>query len=287
MRRLALPVLLALALLVPAACGRNEVDEAALPTPVPTYTTEASGAAAAAAPTEAVAPTEAATDTETASAAETPADAEAVAESDAASQDQAAGAAAEGTPEPAATEAAAATATPEPTATPAPTEAAEPTATVAPTATPEPTTAPAPTATPEPTAAPETAADSGAADSSGADSGADSEFAGVPEGVAALIPSADVARGEQLTLQNACIGCHNLNPDLPMAGPTWHNVAETAATRVEGESAPAYFYNSIVHPNDYVVDGYAPGVMIQTYGDTLSDQDLADIIGYLLTLKGQ
>ena len=64
-------------------------------------------------------------------------------------------------------------------------------------------------------------------------------------------------------------------------------MAETAATRVEGESAPAYFYNSIVHPNDYVVDGYAPGVMIQTYGDTLSDQDLADIIGYLLTLKGQ
>ena len=283
MRRLALPVLLALTLLVPAACGRNEVDEAALPTPVPTYTTEASGAAAAAAPTEAAAEAEAATDTETASAAETPADAEAVAESDAASQDQAAGAAAESTPEPAATEAAAATATPEPTATPAPTEAAEPTATVAPTATPEPTTAPAPTATPEPTAAPATAADSGAADSSGADS----EFAGVPEGVAALIPSADVARGEQLTLQNACIGCHNLNPDLPMAGPTWHNVAETAATRVEGESAPAYLYNSIVHPNDYVVDGYAPGVMIQTYGDTLSDQDLADIIGYLLTLKGQ
>ena len=277
MRRLALPVLLALTLLVPAACGRNEVDEATLPTPVPTYTTEASGAAAAAAPTEA------ATDTETASAAETPADAEAVAESDAASQDQAAGAAAESTPEPAATEAAAATATPGPTATPAPTEAAEPTAMVAPTATPEPTTAPAPTATPEPTAAPATAADSGASDSSGADS----EFAGVPEGVAALIPSADVARGEQLTLQNACIGCHNLNPDLPMAGPTWHNVAETAATRVEGESAPAYLYNSIVHPNDYVVEGYAPGVMIQTYGDTLSDQDLADIIGYLLTLKGE
>ena len=274
MRRLALPALLVLTLLVPAACGSNEVDEATLPTPVPTYTTEASAAVAEAAPTEAAA--EAATDTETASAAEAPA--EAVAESDAASQDQAAGAAAENTTEPAATEAATATATPEPTATPAPTEAAEPTATVAPTATPEPTTPPEPTATPEPTAAPDSAADSASTDS---------EFAGVPEGVAALIPNADVARGEQLTLQNACIGCHNLNPDLPMAGPTWHNVAETAATRVEGESAPAYFYNSIVHPNDYVVDGYAPGVMIQTYGDTLSDQDLADIIGYLLTLKGQ
>ena len=278
MRRLALPALLVLTLLVPAACGSNEVDEATLPTPVPTYTTEASAAVAEAAPTEAAA--EAATDTETASAAETPA--EAVAESDAASQDQAAGAAAENTTEPAATEAATATATPEPTATPAPTEAAEPTATVAPTATPEPTTPPEPTATPEPTAAPDSAADSGVDSAS-----TDSEFAGVPEGVAALIPNADVARGEQLTLQNACIGCHNLNPDLPMAGPTWHNVAETAATRVEGENAPAYLYNSIVHPNDYVVDGYAPGVMIQTYGDTLSDQDLADIIGYLLTLKGQ
>jgi hypothetical protein len=45
-----------------------------------------------------------------------------------------------------------------------------------------------------------------------------------------------------------------------------------------------YLYTSITNPNAYIVEGYQPNVMIQTYGQTLSDQDLADILAYLLTL---
>jgi cytochrome c2 len=109
----------------------------------------------------------------------------------------------------------------------------------------------------------------------------------VPEAVTAALAVADPARGQQLTLQNACIGCHNLDPNVQMAGPTWANIANTAATRVEGESAEEYLYLSIVHPNDYLVEGYMAGVMLQNYGDTLSDQDIADIMAYLLTLQGE
>ena len=109
----------------------------------------------------------------------------------------------------------------------------------------------------------------------------------VPEAVTAALAVADPARGQQLTLQNACIGCHNLDPNVQMAGPTWANIANTAATRVAGESAEEYLYNSIVHPNDYLVEGYMAGVMLQNYGDTLSDQDIADIMAYLLTLQGE
>ena len=69
-----------------------------------------------------------------------------------------------------------------------------------------------------------------------------------------------------------------------MPGPTWDNVANTAATRVEGQNAEAYLYHSIVNTNDYIVEGFQPNVMLQIYGDTLSDQDIADIIAYLLTL---
>jgi hypothetical protein len=71
---------------------------------------------------------------------------------------------------------------------------------------------------------------------------------------------------------------------MMMVGPTWYNLAETAATRVPGQSAEAYLYNSIIHPNDFVVQGYLAGIMLQTYEQTLSDQDLADLITYLLTL---
>ncbi len=98
---------------------------------------------------------------------------------------------------------------------------------------------------------------------------------------------ADPARGEQLTLTNGCIGCHALNPNQVMAGPTWHNVGATAATRVEGESAALYLYNSIFHPNDYVVEGYMPNIMLQIYEQTLNDQDIADIIAYLLSLQDE
>ena len=107
----------------------------------------------------------------------------------------------------------------------------------------------------------------------------------IPDALAALVETGDPARGEQLTLTNACIACHNIDPSVQMAGPTWHNLVETAETRVEGQRAVDYLYNSIIYPNDYVVDGYVAGLMLQTFGETISDEDLADIIAYLLTLK--
>jgi hypothetical protein len=78
-----------------------------------------------------------------------------------------------------------------------------------------------------------------------------------------------------------------MNPAQIMVGPTWHNLAETAATRVEGQSAEEYLYLSIVKPNAFVVEGYLPNIMLQTYDALLSDQDLADLVAYLLTLRGE
>ena len=110
--------------------------------------------------------------------------------------------------------------------------------------------------------------------------------AGVPASFTAAIESADAERGKQLTLATGCVGCHSLDPNQAMVGPTWHNLAETAAARVEGENAAEYLYTSIAQPNAYVVQGYQPTVMIQGYGQTLGEQDLAAIVKYLLTLRG-
>jgi cytochrome c2 len=115
-------------------------------------------------------------------------------------------------------------------------------------------------------------------------SGVDPTLAGLPEEVLAAMANADPVRGQQLTLTNACIGCHSADPSMIMVGPTWHDLATTAETRVEGMSSALYLYNSIIHPNDYVVERYAPGLMLQIYG-SLPPQDLADIISYLLTFK--
>ena len=116
---------------------------------------------------------------------------------------------------------------------------------------------------------------------------ANPELAGLPEEIAKAMPNADPKHGQQLTVSNACIGCHSLDPNQKMVGPTWYNLVETAAKRVPGESAGLYLYNSIVKPNAFVVPGYAPNIMLQTFGQSLTAQDKADLIAYLLTLHGQ
>jgi cytochrome c oxidase subunit 2 len=47
--------------------------------------------------------------------------------------------------------------------------------------------------------------------------------------------------------------------------------------------APAdYLHQSIMEPSAFVVEGY-PDVMPHTYGETLTDQQISDLIAYLLT----
>lgn len=146
-----------------------------------------------------------------------------------------------------------------PTETPIP-----PTPTEEPTSTPE-----LPTATPteEPTAAP-------------------------ADPIARLVASRDPAAGEVLFNQMfaetafACATCHHIAVPENLIGPTLLNIKEIAATRVEGMSAERYIYNSIVNPNEYLVEGFVAGVMPQNWHEVLSDTEIYEIIAYLLTLDG-
>ena len=126
-----------------------------------------------------------------------------------------------------------------------------------------------------------------ASDAAGSSAAVDPILAGLPESLLAAIADADPDNGETLTLSVGCIGCHSLDPNQFMAGPTWYDMAQTAAGRAEGESAGLYLYHSIVDPNAYVVEGFLPNIMLQTYKDTLAEDDLADIMAYLLTVRGR
>ncbi len=107
-------------------------------------------------------------------------------------------------------------------------------------------------------------------------------YAGLPEDFAAALAAANPARGETLALANGCIGCHVLDPNQIMSGPTWYHMGDTAANRRPGVSPAFYIYESIIAPNAYVVSGYPANVMPQNYGDTISLEDLADLVAYLL-----
>lgn len=87
----------------------------------------------------------------------------------------------------------------------------------------------------------------------------------------------DASRGEQLFIQQGCSGCHN---DDASAAPHLINYYTDAATRVEGQTAREYTFYSIVEPWRYTVTGYG-NIMPNRYDDTLTPQDIVDLITYL------
>ena len=79
-----------------------------------------------------------------------------------------------------------------------------------------------------------------------------------------------------------CIGCHRLD-DLGDYGPGFEGIAERASTRVPDLSAEEYLRQSIVDPEAYIVEGDWQGhAMPTTYGELYSEQDIADLIAFLL-----
>lgn len=107
-------------------------------------------------------------------------------------------------------------------------------------------------------------------------------YVGLPDDIVAALANADSARAAQVALAYGCVGCHALDPNQQMSGPTWYHMGDTAAGRVAGESPAFYLYHSIVAPNDYLVPGYQGGIMPADFGERLSAQELADLVAYLL-----
>ena len=110
------------------------------------------------------------------------------------------------------------------------------------------------------------------------------------------LPPGNPDNGEALTVSLGCTACH-IQTEV---GPAWlaanHSTGKGIGTRADerilsadytgaATTSEQYLRESIVRTNDYVVEGYEPGIMVATYGETLTAQDLSDIISYLLTLK--
>jgi cytochrome c2 len=98
--------------------------------------------------------------------------------------------------------------------------------------------------------------------------------------VESRVKAADPARGEALFKQYACAGCHAMNNNV---GPDMKGIGERAATRRPPYSAAAYLYESITQPNAYIVPGYPAGVMVQNFKQAIPEDELYDLIAWLLT----
>ncbi len=87
----------------------------------------------------------------------------------------------------------------------------------------------------------------------------------------------------------ACSTCHTTAADANvLLGPNLAGVAERAASRVPGQSALEYLRRSIRIHDEYVVEGFQSGMVRTIVGkdfvELLNEQQLADLLAYLLTL---
>jgi mono/diheme cytochrome c family protein len=102
-------------------------------------------------------------------------------------------------------------------------------------------------------------------------------------------------RGKALFLsdQTACKACHTIDTEAAakgLVGPNLTHIGTEAGTLVAGQSAADYIRTSIINPSAFIAPKCPAGacvdkVMPPTFGQKLSQQELDDLVAYLLSLK--
>jgi mono/diheme cytochrome c family protein len=89
-------------------------------------------------------------------------------------------------------------------------------------------------------------------------------------------PEGDPAAGKQVFASAGCTSCHTLSA----AGST----AQTGPNLDEGLKGKdaAFIRESIVNPDAEVTEGYSQDLMPENYGEQLSDEDLANLVAFLV-----
>ncbi len=102
----------------------------------------------------------------------------------------------------------------------------------------------------------------------------------------AAAPADDpVAQGRRL-FAIWCSGCHAVEAGAPAGiGPNLAGVAGRAAANPDGLDAAAWLRRETLNPNVAIAEGYAPGLMPATYGESLRPEQIDALVAYMLTLE--
>ena len=105
---------------------------------------------------------------------------------------------------------------------------------------------------------------------------------------AAAKQAAQANPGEAVFNSAGCGGCHAFTPakSSGTSGPNLDDLtasfdAAKAAGTTKAADLAGFIQESIVEPNVFVTEGFAPGVMPQDFGSRLSPKQLDDLVAYL------
>jgi mono/diheme cytochrome c family protein len=79
-----------------------------------------------------------------------------------------------------------------------------------------------------------------------------------------------------------CVKCHSLDGSEGKYGPSMTGISERAGERVPGLSAEEYLRQSILEPNALIVGDY-PEKMVGIHAALLSDEEIEDLVAFMLT----
>lgn len=85
--------------------------------------------------------------------------------------------------------------------------------------------------------------------------------------------------------QLSCVECHLTAPGPPtLLGPSLIGVGTRAQTTVDGQSASQYLREAILNPDAHLAGGFQEGIMPRNYAQVLTDDEIADLVAFMLTL---
>jgi mono/diheme cytochrome c family protein len=85
----------------------------------------------------------------------------------------------------------------------------------------------------------------------------------------------DPAAGKEVFASAGCAGCHTFK-----AAGSSATIGPDLDTALQGKDA-AFVLESIVDPNKEIAAGFQPNIMPTTFGESLSDEQLADLVAFL------
>lgn len=107
--------------------------------------------------------------------------------------------------------------------------------------------------------------------------------------------SDDLTTGEMVKVgrgifegKGTCISCHTLGSTRPGRFPDLAGIGKAASLRKEGLGDIAYLAESLYEPNEFIVDGFSPGMLpVDKPPISLNRQEVLAVIAYLQSLGGK
>ena len=103
-----------------------------------------------------------------------------------------------------------------------------------------------------------------------------------PTTTVATPPAGDAAAGTSILADQGCGSCHTFGQarSTGTIGPNLDEALERDADRA-GKPLAEFVRESVVQPDSFIAPGFEPGVMPKTFGESLNEQQLADLVAFL------